>query len=492
VTDELPPDSSVAGVRGGVAVILGQAARTVAQFVAMVVMARVLGPADFGLVAMATAVTGVMSVVGDFGLSMSVLRSLDMSRRIRDGLFYVNAGLALTVAFAAAASAPLIAGFYGEPRLRDVTMWLAVAVLLNGLAPQYRAELARIGKFRQLGSSDGLSQMIGAGIGVATALAGAGYWSVVVQQVGSATSLLVLLIVGSRYVPVTRPSVRGLSEHIRVGAFTFAAQTTNYASVNLPPVIIGRVLGASAVGLFTRSYQLVALPLVQLAAPLTRVVVPILSRSSASSSLQSRALRVHLLVSCALLSTVSLVFVGGSDLLEFLFGSAWSVNDFTVEILAIGGLFQGAGYINYWLFAQAGRLGTLWGFELAVWVAVTPLYFLGSIREPSYFALIYSFGLFSNWLVVSVFGLPRLGLSPSAFLLASVRRLACVGLAAALGAGVRHCLDGLGLGVVPAIATGCLAWLAIMGLEALIFSRVRSEIVEVYRIARRAILRRGV
>lgn len=423
MSDSEAPDLAIMGMRGGAAVVLGQLSRTLVQFVGLLLLARLLAPAEFGLVAMVTAITGVTAVFSDFGLSMSLIRSVEIDRRVRDSLWFFNAALALVVAAVVFALAPAVAHFYGDPRLLAVTQWLSLAALINGLVPQYRAELARTHRFRALGNSDWISQSIGVGSGLLGAAFGLGYWSIVLQQIVSACLLLAVMVLFSGYVPTSPPRLSGLSTHLKMGGSTLAVQATNYAAVNLPSIVLGRVAGAAAVGLFSRAYQLVALPMVQLAAPLTRVVVPMFALVRSTEGLQSAARKVHLLVSNVLLLVLSLIFVGGTPLVVVLFGEAWASAGWPVIILATGGLFQAVGYINYWLFVQRGRLGLLWILESISWAVAAPLYFLLSEGGATGVAATYATGLLVNWLLVSLVGLPRLDLQPRDFLVPSLCRL---------------------------------------------------------------------
>lgn len=420
-------------VRGGLAMAAGQISKTVIQFASLVVLARMLAPTDFGLVAMATAVVGITSVISDFGLSMSIVRTPSLSRSVRDQIFYVNVGVAIGVASAVLLAAPLVASLYGEPRLESVTRWLALTALLSGIAPQYRAELARAHRFRELATVDGLSQLGGLVAAVVAAANGAGYWTVVLQQGTAAGFLMLILIAMTRYVPITRPGFRGIGPHLIFGASALAVQSTNYIAVNAAPIAVGRLIGAASAGLYSRSFQLISFPLVQLAAPLTRVVVPLLAQVETTDQLVRAARRIQMALACTLLPLVVFLLVGGEPLVVVLFGDPWRPAGTLTQILAIGGIYQTLGYVNYWLFVHIGRLGTLWLLETGVWVAIVPLYFaFGHLGAPI-IAAVYAVGLLLNWLVVGTIGLRILHLPVAEFMVPSLRRLGVVILVATCG-----------------------------------------------------------
>jgi PST family polysaccharide transporter len=410
-------------VRGGVAVIIGQVLRTLIQLVGLILLARLLTPTDFGLVAMVTSIIGVTSVLSDFGLSMAIMREAKLEPSIRDGLFYISAAMALTAGILVWLAAPLIAGFYHEPQLEEVTRWLAPAVCIAGLAPQFRAELARKHKFTALASVDSVAQGVALVAACIAAIRGAGYWAVVIQQGTAAVVLVLSLVVLSRYLPRSRPTLRGVRQHVSLGATSLGIDVTNYAAVYAAPAAVGQALGAAAVGLYTRAFQLVAFPLVQLAGPLTRVVVPILAHVDDGPDLVAAAKRVQLAMTYALLPVLAFIIVGGSDLVEVLFGQDWRASGLFAQILAAGGIFQIFGYVNYWIFTHKGRLGLLWLLDASVWIPITAMYFVFSGRGAAWVAALYAASLVLNWLASTLIGLPRLGLPAREFLLPSLKRL---------------------------------------------------------------------
>lgn len=410
-------------VRGGVAVIVGQVLRTLIQLVGLIVLARLLTPADFGLVAMVTSIIGVTSVLSDLGLSMAIMREAKLDPVIRDALFYISATLAFTTAVLVWVAAPLISGFYDEPRLVEVTRWLAAFVFVAGLAPQFRAELARTHKFKALASVDTIAQAAALAAACAAAVSGAGYWAVVIQQGTAAVVLVISLVALSRYVPRSRPSFRGVKQHVSLGASSLGIDLTNYAAVYAAPAAIGQALGATAVGLYTRAFQLVAFPLVQLAGPLTRVMVPILARVDDGPRLVVAAKRVQLAMAYALLPFLVIIIIGGDDLIEVMFGPEWRPSGPIAQVIAVGGVFQIFGYVNYWLFTRKGRLGLLWVIDASVWIPISAMYFVFNGRGAIWVAGLYAASLLLHWLTSTVVGLRKLGLPATEFLRPSLVRL---------------------------------------------------------------------
>ncbi|MBB3605036.1 PST family polysaccharide transporter [Mycolicibacterium sp. BK556] len=474
-----PDSGSLQGtaVRGGAAVMLGQVARTVIQLIGLILLARLLSPADFGLVAMVTSIIGVTSVLSDFGLSLAIMRDANLERAIRDSLFYISVVMAVVTAGLVWLAAPLIADFYSEPRLEEVTRWLAASICIAGLAPQFRAELARTLKFGALASVDTIAQGVALVAACIAAIRGAGYWAVVIQQGTAAVVLVMLLVVLSRYAPRSRPTLRGVKEHVTLGATSLGIDVTNYAAVYAAPTAVGHALGAAAVGLYSRAFQLVAFPLVQLAGPLTRVIVPVLSRVDSGPALVAAAKRVQLAMAYALLPFLVFIIVGGADLIEIMFGPVWRPSGQLAQILAVGGIFQIFGYVNYWLFTHKGRLGFLWALDASVWVPITAMYFIFNTRGAEWVASLYALSLVLNWLVSTTIGLPRLGFPAREFLLPSLKRLVYLIPVVAIGLVVSEVLTRVGWHAIWVLTATTVSSLAVVA-GLLLVPNFRSEMRE--------------
>ena len=129
--------------RGALVTLAGQAVRVVIQLAGIVVLARLLGPSDYGLVAMVTVIIGVGEVFRDFGLSSAAIQAKILTPAQKDNLFWINGGIGLLLTLLVCALASPIADFYGDPRLQPLSYALSLTFLLNGLSTQFRADLSR-------------------------------------------------------------------------------------------------------------------------------------------------------------------------------------------------------------------------------------------------------------------------------------------------------------------------------------------------------------
>src|SRR5271157_3455860 len=166
-------------IRGGLARLCAQAANFLLRLVSLMVLARLLGPKDFGLVGMVTAFTGVLSLFRDFGLSSAAVQRATVSEEQVSTLFWINILVGALLGLVSVAMAPAIAAFYHEPRLSAVTIVLATGFLFNAAGVQHGALLQRELRFTTLAVVNTVALMLGTGIAIGGAKAGYGYWALV-------------------------------------------------------------------------------------------------------------------------------------------------------------------------------------------------------------------------------------------------------------------------------------------------------------------------
>ncbi len=355
----------------GAGVTLGaQLLRAGLQVVALVVLARLLEPRDFGLVAMVTAVIGVAEVLRDFGLSSAAIAARDVTRAERDNLFWVNTGLGLACGVLATAATPLVVALYDEPRLATVVPVLAAVFLVSGANTQYRADLSRRLRFRALAAADIAAQVLAMAVAIGLALAGAGLWAVVGQQVTAATVLLLVNVVSARWLPGRYRRDVPLRRFFRFGGALLGTQSISYLTKNVDNVALGAVWGASVLGVYSRAYQLLMMPLNQVNAPLTRVALPVLSRVRDDGPTYRRYLSRAQLVGCYVTATGFAVGAGLAEpLVALLFGPRWSAVAPVFAVLALGGIFRAVSQLAYWMYLSQD----LTGAQLKQFLVTRPL-----------------------------------------------------------------------------------------------------------------------
>lgn len=461
--------------RGAAFTMGGQLARVLIQLLGVAVLARLLSPGDYGLIAMVVAIIGVGELVRDFGLSSASIQAKTLSSEQRDNLFWISTGLGSFFAALVIACSPLIAALYGEPRLQILSIALSSTFILNGMSAQFRAGLTRTLKLGTLSLIEIVAQAIGLGVGILMALFGTGYWALAGQQIGQGLVLLVGMAIFSRWRPGRYHRAAPMRGLMSFGLNLFASQLLVYASRNVDSVVIGARLGAEPLGLYNRAFQLLLLPLNQINAPASRVALPVLSRLQDEAS----RYRDYLIAGqTVVLQVVMAVFSVGcalaDPLVRLVLGDQWSGSVPLFQILCVAGAFQAAGYATYWVFLSKGLTKSQLSYSLATRPALIGLILVGSIWGVTGVAWAYSLGTMALW-PIGLLWLARVSDAP-------VRDMFITGLRTIVGFG----LAGLACFAVPyllirpdgdvlTIFWGALGWLTCWLVQLLIWPAFRRD-----------------
>src|ERR1051325_7259076 len=175
-------------MRGGVVAISSQALKFVVTILATSIMARLLTPADYGVVGMVAFVTGFVSMYKDLGLSAATIQRSEITTEQISTLFWINLLLSAGITVFTAAIAPLVAWFFGVPQLTWVTVITAAGFIISGLAVQHEALLRRQMRYFALAAISLSSMAAGYGVGIILAWYGFRYWALVASQLAVATA----------------------------------------------------------------------------------------------------------------------------------------------------------------------------------------------------------------------------------------------------------------------------------------------------------------
>src|ERR1700745_2326306 len=164
-------------LRGGIASVAMQYGNGVVQLAAAIVLARLLAPEDFGLVAIVTVFTSFAPLLIDFCLGDATTKRKRITRRQISSLFWLSSGIGLAIAVVVAACSPLIAWIYREPRIEAIALYFAITFVLFRLSNQHLALLRRTMQFTKITKIQIFSGLTGTGAAIFIAICGYGYWA---------------------------------------------------------------------------------------------------------------------------------------------------------------------------------------------------------------------------------------------------------------------------------------------------------------------------
>ncbi|MCJ0700457.1 lipopolysaccharide biosynthesis protein [Frigoribacterium faeni] len=469
--------------RGAATTMAGQVLRIGLQLASIFVLARLLTPSDYGLLAMVTAVIGLGEVFRDFGLSSAAIQAKSITRQQKDNLFWINTGVGLMLAITLFFAAGGVAALYGDPRVLAVSQALSLTFLLNGLSTQFRADINRSMHFARLAIVDIGALLVGFVIGVTMAVMGYGYWSLVGMQLGQGAVGLILSVAFARWIPHGIHRDAPMKSFLNFGAGLAGSQILGYAAKNVHTVLIGASLGAVSLGLYNRAFQLLTFPLSQLQAPASQVALPVLSKLHDDRPrydeflLRGQTIMLHVVAIILSISTAQAL-----PLFFVALGPQWVEAAPLFQILAVAGFATMVNYACYWVFLSKGLTGSFFRFSLFSRPLLIAIILVGATGGLYGIAIAYSAGSLLMW-PLTLLWLHRASDAPTLRMFGNgVRIIAVYSVATAASYGAAHLLPA-GAYLLQ-IALGTVTVFATVALVALLWPRFRRDVVSVLDTAR--------
>jgi PST family polysaccharide transporter len=341
---------------GAVIALGSQVGKLAVQLIYQVLLARYLLPSDFGLVAMAAPVLAFVQLFADLGLSQATIQRAEITQRQLSLMFWVNVAASTLFGLITIALAPLVALFYGESRVAAVTAAFGAMLLFSGLSSQHLALLNRNMAFSKLACVEVFALVSGAAAGLTAASRELGYWSIPLGQGVTAVVTLILAWLLSGWHPGKPQGEREWRSLIGFGGNLTGFNLCNYFARNLDNVLIGKVLGEAALGLYDRAYRLMTLPMNQVSQPISRVALPLLARSQDHPEDYRKAyVRTLDLVLALTYPFAAFAVVTNEQLIRYVLGERWAGVAPIFAILGVGALFAPLGNSTGWLFISQNR-----------------------------------------------------------------------------------------------------------------------------------------
>ena len=352
----LTTDLKGRSVRGGAITILAQGSKFVLQLGSTALLARLLTPNDYGLIGMATPIIGFVQLFKDLGLSTATIQRDEINHQQVSTLFWINLLVSGLISLIFAALAPVVAWFYNEPRLLQIVLVLSSIFVLGGLGVQHQALLKRQMRFASIAKIEIISVFGGILTAIIAAHYGLGYWALVIMQLATA----LINAVGTWLVCSWRPGLPSrnsqVSSMLAFGGNLTGFNCINYFSRNLDNILIGQYWGGGQLGLYSKAYQLVLLPIQQINAPINSVALPLLSRVQTDSQKYAHYYYKFVLGIVFLgMPIVAFSFAVTDKLILFVLGEQW-LEAVPIFRFLVPAAFMGTfNLASAWVYQSLGR-----------------------------------------------------------------------------------------------------------------------------------------
>lgn len=246
------------------------------SFVVMIIMAGMLSPNEYGLVGMLTVFLAISQSLVDSGFSQALMRKMDRTEADNSTAFYFNVAVGVIMYAVLCVSAPLIARFYDEPILTDITRVIGLSIVINSLVVVQRALFTGELDFRTQAKASLLAAVVSGIVGIGMASSGFGVWSIVWYQLSNLGVNASMLWMLSKWRPKLCYSWKSFRELFGFGSKLMVSGLINTIYTNIYLIVIGKIFRASDLGYYTRAHQFAEFPSSNLNGIIQRVTYPVL------------------------------------------------------------------------------------------------------------------------------------------------------------------------------------------------------------------------
>lgn len=350
----------------------------VAQFAITAVLARLLVPAQFGLVQMYTVFTGFAALFVDLGLVGAIVQRRDLEERHLSSAFWLNLMSAFILTSAIAALSPAVAAFYGQSRLIPLTIAASANFVIAAPSLVQIAQLRRAMNFRLLGIAEIATIVVSGTVAICAAFAGWGVWSLVFLSLSGSATRTSIIWFSTDWRPKRVVDRNAIRELWRFGGNLIGSFSLTYWARNADNMLIGRFIGLSTLGLYSRAYNLMLLPVQQPMTIATNVMFSALSKIQDEHERVKRAfLRAVGLITVLTFPILTGLLVVGDRFIGLVYGEKWLGAVPLLRILCIAGMVQSVQTTTTWLYGSQGRPHLLLRWNLISFPCVLASFVVG-------------------------------------------------------------------------------------------------------------------
>jgi len=354
------------------------------SFLQVVVLARILTPSDFGLMAMVTVVIAFSQIFADMGVSSAIVHYQEISHEELSSLYWLNVLFGLGLMLLLILISPLVAAFYNEPGTKPILTWLSATFLVGALGQQLRVMAQKTLRFAELIRLELAAASAGFTMAIAVAIAGGGVYAMVAGTLtGSVVStVLAWLFLSKGWRPMRRLRLGEIRHFLGFGAYMIGNNIANTFNSQMDILLGGRMLGAGTLGLYSLPREL-SLRIESLVNPIvTRVGFPLMAKVQEDKpflkSIYLKTLRMTASVNFPIYLGAS---VFAPDVVVLVFGSQWQAATPLLRVLALWGLMRSTISPVGGLILSVGRADLSFKWNAVMLLIMPPVVLLGAQYE---------------------------------------------------------------------------------------------------------------
>ena len=338
----------------------GQAIRQVVSILTTIVLARFLGPAEFGIFAMTIFVNELAQLLVDFGMGSALIQRKEINQRLLASCFWINLAVGGVVALVLLAAGPWIAAYFEQSIIRWLMFASGLNLIVAALAVLPQALLSRQLAFKDVALGALIGSLSGAAVAIVGALNGFGVWSLALQPLVGTTVNTIYLYRRAHWLPSWEFSASEVRGVIGFSAQLLAANAVSHVTRSLPSLILGPALGVAALGLLTMAQTVAWLPVAQFSQAIVRATLPVFAQLQDDK----KRMREGLYRACGLIALLAFPMLVGiailaADLMPVVFGAKWLPAAALVSVFCVLSMAQSVATLSGTILLATGRADIL-------------------------------------------------------------------------------------------------------------------------------------
>jgi len=348
---------------------LSRGSQQTLQLAISVILARLLMPEDFGVLAMAVVFTGLIAIFNDFGIGAATIQMQDLSDDDLSSIFWFNLFIGLIATLFTVVISPLIAAFYDKDILIPILSILGLGFLLSSFSVIQRSILIKKMDFKKIAMVEIITTVISGTAAIYLAYMGYGVWSLVWQGIIAAVITGLIYWIISQWKPKFKFQFGTVKSIMKFSINMLGFNIVNYFSRNADYLLIGKFLGAESLGYYTLAYKLMLYPLQNISSIISRVLFPAFSAIQGDDvRLRSAYLKATKLIAFVTFPVMFGLFALADELILTVYSAKWEPAIILFKIFCFVGMIQSIGSTVGQIYLAKGK--TDWMFRWGLFASI--------------------------------------------------------------------------------------------------------------------------
>ncbi len=342
---------------------------TILQFIQLIILARLLDPSAFGILAIVMIVIGFSKAFLDMGISNAIIQKQEITHNQLSTLYWINVLAGFTVFVIISLAAPFIAEFYKEPELKSLIFIVSLTFVIQPFGQQFMILWKKEMRFKEMAKIDVTNTSVSVIISVYLAYKGYGVYALAYGTLsGTISQTIQFMYLGLKeHKPSFVFKINDTKEFLSFGAFQMGEKSINYISANIDKILIGKFIGMEALGFYNLAWKLVLIPLTKINPIVNKVAFPLYAKvqkdKQTLSHYYTKSLSSLFLVVVPILV---FLFYYSQEIVFIAYGEGWELTATLLKILVVIGLFKAIGNPAGALLLAIGRADVSFWWNL-VW-----------------------------------------------------------------------------------------------------------------------------